>query len=188
MHSSECCHYGFFYQSENQDVSRSLWLAETFSTSLKPLNIIRKNLTGSQISTSSELSSFLYFRPIRKIRWPSQCLFLLSYFWLLLWNRLNGIWWNLIGSKNWMSSTKLMLFRPMRKPSWPLWPLIGWDIFNFFSENHLKQYLVKVDRKQELNVLYQVCVFCADLKTRWQPLCLIARDIFDFFSETAEQN
>ena len=54
--------------SEKQDGRPGLWLAETFSTSsLKPLNWIQRNLTGSKISTSS--TKFVFFRPIRKTRW-----------------------------------------------------------------------------------------------------------------------
>ena len=46
----------------------------------------------------------------------------------------------------------------------------------------------RLDRKQDLNVLYQVCVFlCRSKKRRWPPWPLIGWDIFDF-SETAEHN
>ena len=38
--------------------------------------------------------------------------------------------------------------------------MIGWDIFHFSSEQNSR----KLDRKQDINVLYQVCVFRADLK------------------------
>ena len=63
------------------------------------------------------------------------------------------------------SSTKFAFFRPIRKPRWPSLPLIGWDIFNFFSATPERNW-TKLDRKQELNVLYQVCVFWADWKTK----------------------
>ena len=54
---------------EKQDSRPGLWLAGTFSTSpLKPLNRIQRNLTGSNISTSS--TKFVFFWPIRKTRWP----------------------------------------------------------------------------------------------------------------------
>ena len=97
--------------SEKQDGRPGLWLAETFSTSsLKPLNGIQRNLTGSKISTSS--TKFVFFGPIGKTRWPP-------------------------------------------------WPLIGWDIFDFFSET-AERNSTKLDRKQDLKVLYQVCVFRAD--------------------------
>ena len=165
---------------EKQDGRPGLWLAETFSTSLKPLNGIQRNLTGSKISTSS--TKFVFFGPIEKTRRPP-------------------------------------------------WPLIGWDIFNFSSES-AERNSTKLDRKQDLNVLYQVCVFRADQKkqdgrpglwlaetfstsslkplngiqrnltgskistsstkfvffgpngkTRWPPWPLIGWDIFDFSSE-----
>ena len=59
----------FSGRSENQDGRPGLWLTETFSTStLKPLNGIQQNLTGSKISTSS--TKFLIFGPIGKPIWP----------------------------------------------------------------------------------------------------------------------
>ena len=42
-------------------------------------------------------------------------------------------------------------------------PLIDWDIFDF-SFKTAEQNSTKLDRKQDLNVLYQVCVFRADQK------------------------
>ena len=100
---------------------------------------------------------------------------------------LNGIQWNLTGSKILMSSTKFVFFGPIGKTRWPPWRLIGWDIFDFSSET-TERNSMKLDRKQDLNVLYQVCVFRADRKIRWPPWPLIGWDIFDFSSETAEQN
>ena len=126
----------FSGRSEKQDGRTGLWLAETFSTSLKPLNGVQWNLTGRKISTSS--SKFVFFRPIGKTRWQP-------------------------------------------------WPLIGWDIFDFSSET-AERNSTKLDRKQDLNVLYQVSVFRANRKTRWPPWPLIGWDIFDFSSEAAEQN
>ena len=104
---------------EKQDGRPGLWLAETFSTSpLKPLNGIQRNLTGSNISTSS--TKFVFFGLIGKTRWPS-------------------------------------------------WPLIGWDILDFSSEI-AEQNSTKLDRKQDLNVLYQVCVFRANRKNKMAAL------------------
>ena len=58
----------FSGRSEKQDGRPGLWLAETFSTSsLKPLNGIQRNLTGSKIWTSS--TKFVFFGPIGKTRW-----------------------------------------------------------------------------------------------------------------------
>ena len=54
---------------EKQDGHPGLWLPETFWTSpLKLLNGIQRNLTGSKISTSS--TKFVFFGPIGKTRWP----------------------------------------------------------------------------------------------------------------------
>ena len=96
--------------SEKQDGHPGLWLAETFLTSLKPLNGIQQNLTGSKIITSP--TKFVFFGPIGKTRWPP-------------------------------------------------WPLIGWNNFNSSSET-AKRNSTKLDRKQDLIVLYQFCVFWAD--------------------------
>ena len=64
-----------------------------------------------------------------------------------------------------MCSTKFVFFGPIRKPRWPPRPLIGWDILDFSSET-AEQNSPKLDRKQDLNVLYQVCVFRADQKNK----------------------
>ena len=87
-----------------------------------------------------------------------------------------------------MFSTKFVFFGPIGKTRWPPWPLIGWDIFDFSSET-AERNSTKLDRKQDLNVLYQVCVFFGPIgKTRWPHWPLIGWDIYDFFSETAERN
>ena len=98
--------------SDKQDRRPGLWLAETFSTSLKRLNEIHRNFTGSTISTPS--TKFVFFGPIGKTRWPP-------------------------------------------------WPLICWHIFDIFSET-AERNSMKLYRKHDLNVLYQVCVFPADQK------------------------
>ena len=157
----------FLGRSKKQDGRPGLWLAETFSTSpLKPLNEIQRNLTGSKISTSS--TKFVFFGPIGKTRWPP---------WPLIgWDifdfsaeTLNGIQRNLTGSKISTSSTKFVFFGPIRKTRWPTWPLIGWDIFDFSSET-AEWNSTKLDRKQDLNALYQVCVFRADRKNKMAAL------------------
>ena len=68
-----------------------------------------------------------------------------------------------------MSSTKFVFFWPIGKTRWPPWPLIGWDIFYFSSET-AERNSTKFDRKQDLNVLYQVCVFRADRKNKMAAL------------------
>ena len=82
---------------------------------------------------------------------------------------LNGIQQNLTGSKISTSTTKFVFFRPIGKTRWPPWPLIGWDIFHFSSET-VERNSTKLDRKQDLNVLYQVCVFQADRKKKMAAL------------------
>ena len=82
---------------------------------------------------------------------------------------LNGIQGNLTGSKISTSSTKFVFFRPIGKTRWPPWPLIGWDIFDFSYET-AERNSMKLDRKQDLNVLYQVCVFRADRKNKMAAL------------------
>ena len=82
---------------------------------------------------------------------------------------LNGIQQNLTGSKISTSSTKIVFFGPIGKTRWPPWPLIGWDIFDFSSET-AERNSRKLDRKQDLNVLYQVCVFGADRKNKMAAL------------------
>ena len=82
---------------------------------------------------------------------------------------LNGIQRNLTGSKISTPSTKFVFFGPIGKTRWPPWPLIGWDIFDFSSETD-EWNSTKLDRKQDLNALYQVCVFWADQKNKMAAL------------------
>ena len=202
----------FSGRSEKQDGRPGLWLAETFSTSsLKPLNGIPRNLTGSKISTSS--TRFVFFWADRKNKMAALVSDWLRHFRFILWNRwtefhetwqeassqrplpslcfsgrsekqdgrrglwlaetfstsslkpLNGIPRNLTGSKISTSSTRFVFFGPIGKTRWPLWCLIGWDIFVLSSET-AEQNSTKLDRKQALSVLYQVCVFRADRKNK----------------------
>ena len=83
--------------------------------------------------------------------------------------RLNRIQRNLTGSKISTSSTKFVFFGPIGKTRWPPRALIGWYTFDFFSKTAGGN-STKLDRKQDLNVLYQVCVFRADRKTKMAAL------------------
>ena len=100
----------------------------------------------------------------------------LRHYQLLLWNRWTEFQWNLTGSKISTSSTKFMFFWPIRKTRWPPWPLYGWETFDFSCET-AEQNSTKLDRKQDLNVLYQVCVFRPIRKTRWPSWPLIGWDM-----------
>ena len=82
---------------------------------------------------------------------------------------LNRIQRNLTGSKISMSSIKFVFFGPIGKTKWPPWPLIGWDIFDISSKT-VERNSTKLDRKQDLNVLYHVCVFRADRKNKMAAL------------------
>ena len=87
---------------------------------------------------------------------------------------LNGIQRNLTGSKISTSSTKFVFFGPIRKTRWPPWPLIGWDIFHFSSET-AERNSKKLDRKQDLNVFYQVCFFFRLISKQKFPSWLICQ-------------
>ena len=80
-----------------------------------------------------------------------------------------------------------LFFGPIGQTGWRPWPLIGWDIFDFSSET-AEWNSMKLNRKQDLKVLFQVCVFGPIRKIKWLPWPLIGWDIFDFSSKTAEQN
>ena len=82
---------------------------------------------------------------------------------------LNGIQQNLTESKTSTPSTKFVFFGPIWKTRWPPWALIGWDIFDFSSET-AERNSMKLDRKQDLEALYQVCVFRADRKNKMAAL------------------
>ena len=82
---------------------------------------------------------------------------------------LNWIQRNLTGSMISRSSIKFVFFGPIGKKRWRLRLLIGWDIFNFFSETARWNSTI-LDRKQDFNVLYQVCVFRADRKNKMAAL------------------
>ena len=153
---------------EKQDGRPGLWLAETFSTSpLKLLNGIQRNLTGSKISTSS--TKFVFFGPIGINKMAALASDWLRHFSTSPLKPLKGIQPNLTGSKISTSSTKFVFFGSIRKTRWPPWPLIGWDIFDFSSETAGRN-STKLDRKQDLNVLYQVCVFQVDQKNKMAAL------------------
>ena len=58
-------------------------------------------------------------------------------------------------------------------------PSLTFHIFDFSSET-AERNSTKLDRKQDFNVLYQVCVFRADRKTRWPPVLWLAETFSTF--------
>ena len=115
------------------------------------------NETWQEARSKCPLQSLCFSGRSEKTRWPP---------WPLIgWDifdfsseLLNRTEWNLAGSKISTSSTKFVFFELIGKTRWPPWPLIGWDSLDFSSET-AERNSTKLDRKQDLNVLYQVCVF-----------------------------
>ena len=202
---------------KKQDGRPGLWLSETFSTSpLKPLNGIQRNLTGSNISTSS--TKFVFFWADRKnkmaapplIVWDvfdfssdtaernstklgrqqdlgvlyQVCVFrvnkknkmaTLAFDWLrnfqlILWDHRTGFneTWHETRYRRPLPS---LCFSGRSENKMAARLLIGWDIVDFSSET-AERNSTKLDRKQDLYVLYQVCIFQADEQKRppW-PIC-----------------
>ena len=160
----------FTGQSEKQDGRPGLWLAETFSTiHLTSQNRIQLSLAGNKISVSS--TKFVFFGPIGKTRWPPRPS--LAEIFSTSLKPQNGIQQNLTWSKILTSSTMFVFtgktrfyqvsaFGPIEQTRLPPLPLIGCDIFDF-SET-AERNSTKLHRKQDLNVLYQICVFRANRK------------------------
>ena len=149
----------FSVGSEKQNGCPGFWLAESFSTfPLKPLNRIQQNMTERQ--DLNVLYQVCVFRADQKNKIPD--LWLTETFWTSPHKPLKRIQQNLTGSKISMCSTKFVFFGLIRKTRLPPWSRIGWDFFNF-SET-AERNSTKLDRKQDLNVLYQVVFFRADWK------------------------
>ena len=69
-----------------------------------------------------------------------------------------------------MSSTKFVFFcQAERKNKMAALASDGWDIFNFSSET-VEQNSMELDRKRDLNILYQVCIFRANRKNKMAAL------------------
>ena len=97
----------------------------------------------------------LCFRTDRKNKMAALTTDWLRHFLFLLWNCRTEFNENMTGSKISTSSTKFVFFGPIGKSRWPPWPLIGWDIFDFSFET-TEWNLIKLDKKQDFNILYQV--------------------------------
>ena len=157
----------FLGRSEKQDGRPGLWLAETFSTSLWNRRM-EFNKTWQEARSQRPLPSLCFLgRSEKQDGRPG--LWLAETFSTSPLKLLNEIQQNLTGSKISTSSIKFVFFGPIGKTRWPPRPLIGWDIFDFFSET-AERNSMKLDRKQDLNVLYQVFVFRADRKNKMAAL------------------
>ena len=62
----------------------------------------------------------------------------------------------------------MYVFEPIGKTIWLSRPLIGWNMFDFSSQT-TKRNSTKLDREQDLSVLYQVFVFKIEQYTKWPP-------------------
>ena len=120
------------------------------------------------------------FRANQKIKMTALASYWLRHFWLLLWNRWTEF------NKTWQEvrflrplATKFMFFRSIGKTRWLPWPLIGWDIFDFSSET-AERNSTKLDRKQDLNILYQFCIFGVDQLTKMMVYCNQVHDMWPF--------
>ena len=101
----------------------------------------------------------------------------LRHFWLLLrnhWRECDETWQE---ARSQCALPSLCFFGPIGKPRWPPRPLIGWDIIDLSSET-AEPNGKKLNRKQDLKVLYQVCVFRADRKNK---MAAIASDLLRRF-------
>ena len=125
------------------------------------------------------------FRTDRKNKMAALASDWLRHFRLLLWNHwteFNETWQEARSQRPLPSLCFLADRKTRRLP----WHLIGWDIFDFSSET-AERNSTKLDRKQDLNILYQVRVFGADRKKQDGRPGLWLAEIFST-SETAERN
>ena len=121
--------------------------------------------TTKQNSTKLDRKQYLnvlyqvsvFFLVYRKKKMATPASDLQSHF-QLLWNRwkeFNETWQE---ARSQRPLTSLSFSGRSEKIKWPPLPLMGWDIFDFSSET-TEWNLTKLDRKQHLNLLYQVYVF-----------------------------
>ena len=139
-----------------------------FSTySLKPLNRIQRKLDRKQ--DPNVLYQVCVFGLIGKTRWPPWpliCSDIFDFSSKNRWTEFNETWQE---ARSQRPLPSVCFFGPIGKTCWPPRPLIGWDIFDFSSET-AERNSTKLDRKLDLNVLYQVRVFLADRKNKMAAL------------------
>ena len=175
-------------RSEKQDGRPGLWFAENildFSSGTAEWNSTKHD----RKQDLNVLYQACVFRADRKSKMAAMVSNWLRHFRLLLWNRWTEF------KETWQEARFqhrlpcLCFSGQSEKRRWPPWPLNGWGIFDFFFET-AEWKSKKLDRKQDLNVLYQfLLLFFGPIgKTRWPPRPLICWDIFYFSSGTAEWN
>ena len=151
-----------------------------FSTfSPQPLNGFWRNLTGSKSLTPS--IKFLFFVPIGNPRWPPWPLIGWNIFRLLLRNRwmdFDETWQEAIPQRP-LSSLCFSCRSEIQDGHPGRW--LDETFFVFFSTT-AEWILTKLDRKQVLNTLYQVCVFRADRKSK---MAALASDWLKHFSTSS---
>ena len=127
----------FFFpgRSEKQDGFPCLWLAETFSTSLKPLNKFKETWQKGRSQCPLPVTKFVFFGTIGKKQDGFPCLWLAETFSTSPLKPLNKF------KETWQEARSQcplpgLCFsgRLEKKTRWPPLPLIGWDIFDFSSE------------------------------------------------------
>ena len=135
---------------------------------MKPLNRIQRNLTGSKISTSS--TSLAFIRADQKNKITTLSSDWLRHFRLLLWNHWTEF------NETWQKASSQRPLPSLCYSGWSkkqygrpdLW--LAGTYFDFSSET-AERNSAKLDRKQDLNVLYQVCVFEAE---KWIKIATLA--------------
>ena len=144
-------------------VLASDWMKHFPTYSPQPLNGFWRNLTGSKSSTPS--INFVFFVPIGNPRWPSRPLIGWSIFRLLLRNRWMDFdeTWQEASPQHPLSSLFFSCRSEIQDGRSGLW--LAETVFGFFSTT-AEWILTKLDGKQVLNTLYQVCVFRADRKSK----------------------
>ena len=175
----------FSDRSEKQDGRPGLWLAERFWTSLKPLS----RFFSTKLDRKQDvkvLYQVCVFRADRKNKMAALAHDWLRHFRLLLWNRwteFNEIWQEARSQLLY----QVCVFRADRRKKMAALASDWADTYRTSPPETAERNSTKLDRKQNLNVLNQVCVFWADRKTRCPPWPLIGWYIYDF-SKTAERN
>ena len=133
-------------------------------------NTVERNSTKLDVKQDlNVLYQVCVFRADRKNKMAALASDWLRHFQLLLWNcwtEFNKTWQE---ARSQRPLPSLCFSGRSEKTRWPLWPLIGWDIFDFSSET-AEWNSTKLDRKQDLNILYQVCVFRANWKIKMAAL------------------